>query len=93
MSEVLNILKEHKEDLFNKYPLESLALFGSYSRGDYKKNSDVDIIVEFKNPVGMEFISLSHDLEDILKMKVDLVSKPAVKPKYLKYIEPDLLYV
>ena len=93
MNEIIKILKEHKKDLFNKYPIESLALFGSYSRGDYKENSDVDVLVEFIHPVGMGFIRLSHDLEDILNKEVDLVSKPAVKPKYLKYIEPDLLYV
>jgi predicted nucleotidyltransferase len=93
MSEVLKILKEHKKDLFNKYPIQSLAVFGSFSRGDFKENSDVDVLVEFTHPVGIEFIRLSHDLEDILNKEVDLVSKPAIKSKYLKYIEPDLLYV
>lgn len=93
MSEILKILKEHKKDLFNKYPIQSLAVFGSFSRGDFKENSDVDVFVEFTHPVGMEFIRLSHDLEDILNKEVDLISKPAIKSKYLKYIEPDLLYV
>ncbi|MDB5222551.1 MAG: polymerase subunit beta [Chitinophagaceae bacterium] len=93
MNEIIKILKEHKRDLFNKYPIGSLALFGSYSRGDFQEGSDVDVLVEFTHPVGMEFIRLSHDLEDILNKEVDLVSKPAIKPKYLKFIEPDLLYV
>ena len=93
MSDILKILKEHKQELFKKYPIQSLALFGSYSRGDYKENSDIDVLVEFTHPVGMEFISLSHELEDILNKEVDLVSKPAIKPKYLKYIEADLQYV
>ena len=93
MNDIINILKAHKVDLFTKYPIESLALFGSYSRGDFQENSDVDVLVEFNYPVGIEFIRLSHDLEDILKKEVDLVSKPAIKLKYLKFIEPDLLYV
>lgn len=93
MNDIIKVLKAHKEELFNKYPIQSLALFGSYSRGDFNGDSDVDVLVDFKYPVGMEFISLSHDLEDILSKEVDLVSKPAVKPKYLKFIEPDLLYV
>ena len=93
MSDVLQILKQHKQDLFNKYPIKTLALFGSYTRGDFNMDSDVDVLVDFRYAVGMEFIHLSHDLEDILKKEVDLVSKPAVKPKYLKYIEQDLLYV
>ena len=93
MNEIIKILKEHKAELFNKYPIDSLALFGSYSRGDFKGDSDVDMLVDFKHPVGIEFISLSHDLEDILNKEVDLVSKPAIKLKYLKYIEADLMYV
>ncbi len=93
MDDILKTLKKHKKQLFNKYPIESLALFGSYSRGDYNENSDIDVLVEFRYPVGMQFISLCHELEDIFHKKVDLVSKPAIKPKYLQFIEPDLQYV
>ena len=93
MSEVLQILKEHKQDLFNKYPIESLALFGSYSRGDSKKSSDVDIMVKLKNADFEIFCDLSYHLKKILKKKVDLVSRNGVKEKYYRYLEKDLIYV
>ncbi len=93
MSEVLKMLKEHKEELFKKYPIQSLALFGSYSRGDYNNKSDVDIMVDFTPPIGMEFLDLCYDIESILKRDVDLVSKKGIKPKYYSFIEEDLQYV
>ena len=93
MNSIISILKEHKEELFTNYPIKSLALFGSYSRGDNKKNSDVDIMVEMAQPKAIAFIDLSYRLENILKKKVDLVSRNGIKEQYFKYLEKDLLYV
>lgn len=93
MNAILSILKEHKQELFTNYPIKSLALFGSYSRGDFKKNSDVDIMVEMAEPSFEAFCNLSYKLKKILKKKVDLVSRNGVKEKYFKYLEKDLLYV
>jgi predicted nucleotidyltransferase len=90
---IVQILKQHKEELFKKYPLKSMALFGSYSRGEETKDSDVDVMVELSKPDGMAFIRLSHELEEIIKIKVDLVSKGGVKERYMRAIENDLLYV
>jgi predicted nucleotidyltransferase len=93
MNPILSILKEHKQELFDNYPIKSMALFGSYSRGDFKKNSDVDIMVELTEPNAYKFINLAYQLEDILKKKVDLVSKKGIKPNYYSFIEKDLQYV
>lgn len=93
MSDILKILKHHKPELFSKYPIESLALFGSYSRGDNKKSSDVDIMVELKSADFETFCDLSYHLKKILKKKVDLVSRNGVKEKYYRYLEKDLKYV
>jgi predicted nucleotidyltransferase len=54
---------------------------------------DIDILVEFRKPIGIEFIDLADELEEILKLKVDLVSKKGIKDKYLKSIETELEYV
>ncbi len=93
MNPIIQILQQHKEELFKKYPLKSMALFGSYSRGEETKDSDVDVMVELSIPDGMAFIRLSHELEEIIKIKVDLVSKGGVKERYMRAIENDLLYV
>jgi uncharacterized protein len=92
MNFILTILKEHKQELFDNYPIKSMALFGSYSRGDFKENSDVDIIVELTEP-DYKFIDLAYHLEKILNKKVDLVSRGGVKPKYFEYFKNQLQYV
>ncbi len=93
MSEVIQILQQHKKELFNKYPIKSMALFGSYSRGDQKGDSDVDIMVELNGPLGLRFLHLNYDIEKLLHKKVDLVSKRGIRPQYFAAIEPDLIYV
>lgn len=70
-----------------------MALFGSYSRGEETRDSDIDVMVELTRPDARAFINLSHELEKIVKQKIDLVSKNGVKERYMKAIEKDLLYV
>lgn len=45
--EIISILKKHKAELSQKYPIRSLALFGSYARNEQQEGSDIDILVEF----------------------------------------------
>jgi len=92
-SQIINILKSRKRDLEKKYPISELALFGSYARGDNNEKSDIDILVDFNGRIGIEFISLAHDLEDIFNAKIDLVSRKGIKPKYLPFVEKDLIHV
>ncbi|SEJ70044.1 hypothetical protein SAMN05216327_116162 [Dyadobacter sp. SG02] len=90
---VENVLSESRDYFFSKYPLKSMALFGSIARDEATDQSDVDILVEFSEPVGFEFVDLAMELEEILHCKVDLVSKKGVKPEMLPFIEKDLIYV
>ncbi len=91
---IISILQEAKPALQKSYGFTSLALFGSYSRNTATHGkSDVDVMVEFAEPIGIRFIDLADELEEILNQKVDLVSRKAIKPKYFKVIEPDLIYV
>jgi len=93
MNEALEILKANKDVLFRKYPLTSMALFGSYSRGDNTASSDVDIMVELNIPDASAFIALGYELEEMFKKKVDVVSKNGLKERYMRAIEKDLQYV
>ena len=70
-----------------------MAIFGSYSRKEQKDTSDLDILVEFSDRIGIRFVDLADDLEKIVGFKVDLVSKKGIKEKYLKSIDSDLIYV
>lgn len=70
-----------------------MAIFGSYSRKEHTDFSDLDILVEFSDRIGIRFVDLADDLENIVGFKVDLVSKKGIKEKYLKSIHSDLIYV
>jgi predicted nucleotidyltransferase len=93
LTDIKDTLKKHKERLSEKYGLSFMAVFGSYGRNQQREDSDVDILVDFKRPVGIEFIDLANELENILKQKVDLVSRNGVKAQYLKDIEQELSHV
>lgn len=70
-----------------------LTIFGSYARNQQTEESDLDILVEFDRPIGSEFIDLADELEQLLKVKIDLISNKGIKNKYLKSIEKELEYV
>jgi predicted nucleotidyltransferase len=91
--ELLQKLRLIKPALLQKYPISRLAIFGSYGRGDFSDHSDLDILVELQGGMGIGYISLALELESALGIKVDLVSKNGLKPKYLQAIEQDLTYV
>lgn len=57
--EVINCFKENKEQLAKKYPLMTMPVFGSYARQEQTEESDIDILVEFSEPEGIELIGLA----------------------------------
>src|SRR6478609_5061378 len=86
-------LFQQKEHLLKTYPIKTLGLFGSVVRNDFAADSDIDVIVEFTRPVGMEFIELAEDLEKILQRKVDLVSRKGLRPQTFDFIKQEIEYV
>lgn len=86
------ILKEYKPVLAEKFKVKSVGIFGSYVRGEEKKESDIDILVDFYEPIGWEFIDLKLFLEEILGSKVDLVTVKALKPQLKDKILKEVVY-
>lgn len=86
-------LSKLKVRLKEKYPIASIALFGSYARNEQTPLSDVDILIEFNGRMGSNFVDLANEIENALGIKVDLISKKGLKERYLKAIEPELIYV
>jgi hypothetical protein len=86
-------LRQAKVKLSEKYHISSIGLFGSIVRPDFRPESDVDIVVDFNQPIGIEFVDLADELERLLGRKVDLVSKTGIRPQYYRAIESDILYV
>ena len=93
LQEITDALSQHKSKLLRDYPIKSMAIFGSYARSEQNSASDLDILIEFYDKIGIKFIDLADDLEDIVGIKVDVVSRKGIKEKYLNSITTDLIYV
>ena len=94
IKEVLNSLRSLMPDLNTSYGVKSLGVFGSYARGETKRRSDLDLLVEFKRaPTMFEFLRLERHLAESLGVKVDLVMKTALKPEIGKRILAEVVPV
>jgi uncharacterized protein len=93
LATVKKLLAQLKPELIDKYHVNSIGLFGSIVRDDFNSSSDIDIIVDFNQPIGIEFVDLANYIEKKLKTPVDLVSKNGVKQAYYKIIESEIIYV
>ena len=93
LQNILQILREHKPELQRKYPISRLGVFGSYARQEATEKSDIDIIVEFSAPMGLNFVAMADEIEALLGVKTDVVSRGGIKPKYLPFVEKDIVYV
>ena len=69
------------------------GVFGSYSKGKETPDSDIDILLEFNEPIGWDFIEFNEYLEHILANKVDQVSIKALKPQLKNDILNEVVYV
>ena len=75
-------IKRSKPILKEKFKVKDIGIFGSYTRGEQTENSDLDVLVEFRERVGFfKFLELEEYLEELLDLKVDLVSRKALKPR------------
>ena len=86
------ILSRHRDELEKKFGVRKIGIFGSYANGEPKKSSDLDLLVEFKYPIGLfKFMDLEDYLEKLLGVKVDLVTRKALKPHIGKAILKELV--
>jgi predicted nucleotidyltransferase len=82
VDQLLETLRSVKPDLEARYQVEQLAVFGSVVKGDTRPDSDLDILVSFREPPSLlQFVQLENELSDRLGVKVDLVMREALKPR------------
>ncbi len=94
LREIKQILKKHKPEVQAKYNVSELGIFGSFVRGKQRKRSDIDILVEFTElPDVFLLIDLEDHLRRILKKKIDLVRKGAIRPELKKVIAKEVVYI
>ena len=78
---ILEILDHRKKEL-KQFHVESLYLFGSVARGESTADSDIDLLVDFDEPVGIfNFLRLKYFLEEVLDRSIDLVTRDALKDR------------
>lgn len=91
---VLKNIEAHKDEIKRKFSVESLAIFGSVSRGTAAPDSDIDVLVTFKTTPGIfGFIDLKQYLESVVGRSVDLVTDNALKPQLRDQILKDAIRV
>jgi predicted nucleotidyltransferase len=94
IEEIKSVLEKHKYEIEEKYRVAEIGIFGSYVKGEQKETSDVDILVEFKESIGLiKFIEIENYLTDLLGVKVDLVMKSSLKPRIGKHILKEVVYL
>lgn len=96
IEEIKKKLAELKPSLKEEFKVQSIGVFGSYLRGEEKKGSDLDVLVEFEESAGLsllDFIGLENYLSDALGVKVDLVEKSALKPRIGKHILEEVVNI
>lgn len=82
-----------KPVLQEKYGISELALFGSYSRDEQTGSSDIDIMVDFSKPAGIEYLDVVYLIKEAFEgIPVEVVNKNAIKKKYYDRLKVDLLY-
>ena len=89
----IKVLKKLKPILEKEFKVSKVGIFGSVVRNEQSGSSDIDIIVEFSEPIGLRFIELAEFLEKKLGRKVDLVSSEGISPYIKPYIEKEVLYI
>ena len=88
------ILRKHLPELRERYSIKSLGVFGSYVRGEQKKRSDLDVLIEFEQtPTLLEFVHLKRHLSQLVGIPVDLVLKKTLKPHIGRYILAEVVTV
>jgi len=89
----VTLLRQHLPVLREHYGVRCMGVFGSYVRGEQRRGSDLDLLVEFDDrPLTLlQFIALEHYLSDLLEVKVDLVERNTLKPTIGRHILAEVM--
>jgi uncharacterized protein len=92
--DILASLKKLKGEVSREYSVKNIGVFGSVARGEQTDTSDIDLLVEFSQPVGfVTFMRLEHFLSERLGNPVDLVTSDSLKPVIRQDVLAEVIYV
>jgi predicted nucleotidyltransferase len=82
LSEIKSVLHAHADELRDRFKVKSLSVFGSYARNEQTERSDVDVLVEYIEPISLFWlVDTELYLDDLLGVKVDLIMKRSIRPE------------
>ncbi len=94
LNEIKKTLKKHKAEVVRDYKVKEIGIFGSVVRGEQKKRSDIDILVEYSElPDLLKLIELENKLQKLLKKKVDLIEKSGIRSELRDKILKEVVYI
>ncbi|MBI5149728.1 MAG: nucleotidyltransferase family protein [Candidatus Omnitrophica bacterium] len=85
-NDVITILKREQPFLKKNFGVKKIAIFGSFANNTASQNSDVDILLEFKKPLGLKFIHLTDYLDSKLGRKTDILTKAGIESIRIKKV-------
>ena len=88
---IISTIEDHNRDI-RQFEVKRIGLFGSFLKGESKKGSDIDFLVEFRKQTFDNYMGLKFFLEDLFGRKVDLVIESTLKPA-LSYVKKEAVYV
>ena len=94
LAEIKAILGQVKALVKEKYHISELGIWGDYVKGEVKENSQVNILIDYTEPLSLlDLVDLEYYLSDLLKLKADVISKNGLKGKRRERILSEVIYV
>jgi len=88
-TEIISLLEKHT-NVLRKFKVRRIGLFGSFARGEQKKHSDIDFLVEFDEPTFDNFMDLLFSLENLFARKVELITNGSLSPYLQPFVEKEV---
>ena len=88
--DLLAILRTHFSQLAADYGVTRIGVFGSFAKGDFSADSDIDLVIELDTPIGLRFVELVEDLETLLGRKVDVLTPAGIDGIRVKRVAKDI---
>lgn len=92
--EIESILRDEKPILKQRFNVKEIGIFGSFVRGEQKDTSDLDLLIDFEEPIGLiRYVGLQNYLSDRIGERVDLVTKSGLKKRISGHALKEVIYL
>ncbi len=89
-NEIIEVIRKNFPYLKDMYKVKRIGLFGSFVKGTQRENSDVDLLVEFEEPIGLHFVEMAEYIEKMLGRSIDILTPEGIRSIRIKEIADDI---